>query len=109
MTRAEVKNMIEQIGYPYAYGHFAEGEALELPYIIFRYPESDNFSADSKVYLKSDNLDIELYTSKRDFDTEADVEAVLDAKGIFYKKNEMYIESEQMYEILYEMEMIVMG
>ena len=35
---------------------------------------------------------------------EEQVEAVLDAYELFYEKTETYIESEQLYEVLYEME-----
>ena len=35
---------------------------------------------------------------------EEQVEAVLDAHGLFYEKTETYIESEKLYEVLYEME-----
>ena len=49
-------------------------------------------------------LDIELYTDIKDPDAEALVENVLDAAGIFYDKTESYIEEENLYEVLYEME-----
>ena len=109
MTKTEIKDMIALLQLPYAYHHFAEGEAPALPYVIFRYPQSSNFSADSGVYLKADDLDIELYTEKRDIALELRVETLLDAYNLFYQKTETYIEDENMYEILYEMEGVVMG
>ena len=36
---------------------------------------------------------------------EAELEAVLDAHGIFYDKTEVWIESEKLYEVLYQFEM----
>lgn len=109
MTKSEVKDMIALLQLPYAYHHFAEGEAPELPYVIFRYPKSNNFSADSCTYMKADDLDIELYTGKRDIAVELRIETLLDTYDLFYQKTESYIEEEGMYEVLYEMEAVVVG
>lgn len=54
-------------------------------------------------------MDIELYTNKKDPDIEAKVEAVLTEHGFFYEKTESYLESEKMYEVLYEMEVLISG
>ena len=43
----------------------------------------------------------------RQDDVEQRVEAVLDERGIFYDKTEVWIESEQLYEVLYSFEMEV--
>lgn len=107
MTREEVKQMIASFGLPYAYHHFAEGEAPACPYVIFRFPNSKNFAADDSVFHKADNLDIELYTEKRDVSLEDELEEVLDANGLFYNKTENYLPSEGLYEILYELEACV--
>ena len=45
--------ILEEIGLPFAYDHFTEGEAPEPPFICYRTPRSNNFSADGKVYLVS--------------------------------------------------------
>lgn len=65
MTHEEVMAMMEEIGLPYAYHHFAEGESPEPPFAVFLYPGSSNFSADGKVYFKADRLNIEIYTDKK--------------------------------------------
>lgn len=49
-------------------------------------------------------MDIELYTDEKSPDTEAQLEALLDGAGLFYDKTESYIESEKLYEVLYELE-----
>ena len=56
------------------------------------------------VYYRVDQLDIELYTDKKQPEQEAKLEAVLDEAGLFYNKTERFIQSEQLYEVLYEME-----
>lgn len=104
MTHQEVIKLMEEMKLPYAYHHFAEGESPEPPFIVFLFPGSDNFAADGVVYYKINRLNIELYTDLKNVELEATVEAVLDEHGIFYEKSEVWIESENLYEVLYQME-----
>ena len=109
MNKERVVAMLDRIGLPYAYHHFAEGEAPELPYIIYYYPDTDNFGADNTVYHQALDLALELYSKIRDFDTEWNIEDELYLEDLFWQKSETYIESEKMYMIRYEMEGAVMG
>lgn len=109
MTEETITRMISEMDLPYAYHHFAEGEAPELPYLIYLYPESIEFSADGKVYAKGTVLQIELYSEIRDIPLERRIEQVLDAYEMFYHKEELFIDSERLYEVMYEMEVTVMG
>ena len=104
MTHQEVLKMMDEMKLPYAYHHFVEGESPEPPFLVFLYPSSDNFAADGMVYFKVNRLNIELYTDLKDVELEEIVEAVLDKHGIFYEKSEVWIESENLYEVLYQME-----
>ena len=97
--------IINDIDLPSAYDHFAEGEAVDPPFITYLTPESNNFSADGKVYFPVTVVHIELYTDEKNPDTEKIVEDVLDAHEIFYDKSEVWIESERMYEVLYSFEL----
>ena len=103
----ELMEIMKETGLPFAYDHFAEGESPEPPFITFLIPASDNFSADGVVYLKVDVVHIELYTDEKNPETEALVETVLDNNGIFYEKNEVWIESEKLYEVMFSFEMEV--
>ena len=96
--------MLDEMGLPFAYHHFAEGESPDLPFICYLLPGSNNFSADGKVYYKINEVHIELYTDWKDLAVEQGVEAVLDGHGIFYNKSEVWIESEKLYEVLYTFE-----
>ena len=104
MTHQEVLKTMDEMKLPYAYHHFVEGESPEPPFLVFLYPSSDNFAADGMVYFKENRLNIELYTDLKDVELEETVEAVLDKHGIFYEKSEVWIESENLYEVLYQME-----
>lgn len=104
MTKADIPVMLGKMGLPFAYDHYAEGEAVDPPFLVYRHPKSANFAADGIAYYKKDRLDLELYTDKKDLEIEEQVEAVLDEYGFFYSKSETWIDTEKMYEVLYEME-----
>lgn len=103
----DLVRLLEETGFPFAYDHFAEGESPDPPFICYLLPQSDNFSADGKVYLKVSSVNIELYTDCKDLSVEQKLETVLDTHGIFYDKTEVWIESEKLYEVLYSFEMEV--
>lgn len=104
MSKANVIEMFERIGLPFAYDHFAEGESPDPPFLVYLYPNANPFSADGSVYHKSDTLHIEVYTDKKDISLEEKVEETLNLFGFFYLKSETWIPSEKMYEVLYQME-----
>ena len=93
--------ILEELGLPFAYDHFAEGESPEPPFVCYLLPGSRNFAADGRVYHKGSEVRLEVYTDSKDLGLEARVEAVLDGHGVFYNKSEVWIESERLYEVLY--------
>ena len=100
-------NIMREIGFPFAYHHFAEGESPNPPFLLFLTAGSSNFAADGKTYFKANEVHIELYADYKNPVLEEQVEAVLDRHGIFYNKTEAFIESEKLYETLYIFEMEV--
>lgn len=97
--------LLRKMQIPFAYDHFAEGEAPQPPFLCYLLPGSNNFSADGKVYFKVNEVRIELYADEKDLSAEQAVEAVLDQYGLFYDKTETWIESEKLYEVLYFFEL----
>lgn len=104
MNHEQVVEMAEETGLPFAYDHFVEGQSPEPPFLVFLYPGANNFAADGITYFKVNRLHLELYTDEKSIELEEMVEAVLTRHGIFYGKSEVWIESENLYEVLYEME-----
>ena len=98
-----LRNALSRSGGRSAYDHFAEGESPDPPFICFLFPGSENFAADDVVYMEFSNLSIELYTDEKDPELEDSVEAVLNAHELFWNKSEVWIESEKLYEVLYQM------
>jgi hypothetical protein len=109
MTTQEVAQMIAEVGVPYAYYQFTNDTAKPCPFICFYYADSDDMSADDTNYVKVRRLIVELYTDNKDFEMENTVETVLNNHGLFYSRSEVYIDSERMYEVIFESEVIING
>ena len=103
----KIVSIINEMNIPFAYDHFAEGESPDPPFICYLLPGSDNFSADGLVYHRLQTVHIELYTDRKDPETETAVETILDNNRIFYNKSEVWIPSEKLYEVIYSFEMEV--
>ena len=102
-----ITDIIREIGLPFAYHHYAEGESPDPPFLLYLFPESDNYGADNTVYVEVSRVYLELYTDCKNPETEKQVERALQQHGIFWDKSEVWIESECLYEVLYSFEMEV--
>lgn len=109
MTHKEIATMVASIGYPHAYFQFPEGTAQTCPFVVFFFVETDDLYADESNYQRIERINVELYTDEKDFGAEAAVESVLSSNGLTYYKEENYIESEKMWQIAYEMEVLING
>ena len=69
-----------------------------------RFVYENTFSADNSMYFSFKMLDIELYTDVKNPELENQIEEVLKRHEIYYTKSEVWIESERLYEVLYETE-----
>lgn len=104
MTLAELNTILKSTGYPVAYSHF--NETVSSPFITYSVVGSSNFFADNKVDKKIDNIQVELYTRKKDLVAEKLLEDILDENEIAYKTTETYIDSEKIFQKIYEMRLI---
>ena len=104
MTYEDVMAILRECNLPFAYDHFAEGESPDPPFLVFLFPGTDNVFADNQVYYKVNKLNIELYTDKKDPEIENQIENVLASHEVAYEKMETWIDSEKMYEVLYQTE-----
>lgn len=101
----KILSILNALGIPFAYDHFAQGESPDPPFICYLIPGTNNFSADGVAYYKINQYNIELYTDLKDLSLERKIEEALDEASIFYNKSETWIESESLYEVLYTFEM----
>jgi len=100
----ELAQIMAEIGYPWAYYQFAEGEAPTVPFTVYDLPNSNNFFADGVVYKPFEVVNIYLYTDKKDKISESLVETVLYNHGIAWQKSETYIPDERLYQVIYTFE-----
>lgn len=85
-----------------AYSHFKEGDVPEPPYITYYSPGTDNFSADGIVYQEIEEWDIEFYSEEKDPEGEKKIADWLTENGLYYEKQEYYIETEKMIQVIFE-------
>lgn len=107
MTYAEVNKIIESIGLPYNYDHFENETDVTPPFVTFSFPDSNDLMADNTNYQMVRPLYIFLYTRIKDFDTEKKVEDILKSNGLTYHRDENYLSNEQLFQIVYEMEVLI--
>lgn len=105
----DVKKIIEDIlgEDKTAYYSFEVGKSPKLPYIVYYYPTSSNEYADDTIHANIQHLNIELYTKTKDYKMQQKVEKALKDASLLYIKTESYIDSEHMFETLYESEVII--
>lgn len=102
MSLEKIRDMLEQTGIPVAYRAFPDNQAPPLPFICYLFSASNNFNADDIVYQPINQITIELYTQEKDLAAEAAVESAL--SDLCWEKSEEYLDDEQCYEIIYEIE-----
>lgn len=103
MKYEDIVTMLEEAGLPLAYHHFAEGESPDPPFLLFSIPATDNFAADDIIYLSFPEVDVELYTDRKDPALEEKLEAIFTRHEVCWEKSEVWISSERMYEVRYEL------
>ena len=102
MTYDEIVTMLEEANLPLAYDHFAEGESPEPPFLIFLSPSEEIFGADNISYASFLEINVELYTDKKDPELEQRIENIFTKHDVYYLKFETWIESERFFETLYQ-------
>lgn len=99
--------MMDSMDLPVAYYQFKEGTKQAPPFLVFFYSTDSDVFADDENYVDKEQLNIELYTVDRDFDLEKKIEKILKANGFTYYKEANFIDTEKLYQIAYEMEVII--
>jgi len=109
MTLAELYQALKAIGYPVAYSHFVDtpqNPAPKPPFITYREAYSSDVMADNINYVGVSNIQIELYTSTKDLTAERKVQDKLKELQLPYTKTENWIDSEKLFQVIYETQLI---
>lgn len=102
MTHEELLRVLEPTGLPWAYHHWEQPPPP--PYGVYLDNSYDPFYADNRNYFNVRRVRLEVYSGHRDAPLDARVEAALDAASVPYEADFEYLESEQLYESIYEIE-----
>lgn len=109
MTQAELITALKSLKLPVAYSAF-EGDdknpAPQPPFITVQFVNDGDFKADNHNYVKARNYQVELYTKTKDQTREKQVEDLLDSLRLPYGKVETRIESEDLYQVVYLIQII---
>ena len=90
-----------QLNMPVAYGYHSQKQ--DLPYLVIIGAGQEAFQADTTYYMTKDNWQIELYFKTKDPENEKAIEELLLNNGYRYDKSEdVYIESEDVFVIYYD-------
>jgi hypothetical protein len=100
VDEATLFTLLKTINLPVAYHHFTSPPSP--PYIVYLFSYGSNFGADNKVYDAAKNFQVELYTKTKDLASEKLIEDALNGADVYWEKTEMYIDSEGLYQVLYE-------
>lgn len=98
----ELKQLIEQMGLPVAITSFFKATAP--PCIVILPTGTKSSGSDFAAELRKNSYQIELYTARKDGSLEEKMEALLDTRGIHFRKFETYINEEAMYQCAYQVE-----
>lgn len=102
MTLAELNTLLETLGMPVAYSHFKK--ATSPPFITYQFAYGSDFKADNQNYKDISNVQVELYTKIKDLTNEGQVEALLKNNRLPYMKTEAFLDSENLYQVIYEIQ-----
>lgn len=100
MTLEQLTALLLTLGIPVAYSHFDHPQ--KPPFAVFYLLEDENMSADDGVYFTDSRFNVELYTRRKDPALERRVQRLLRDNGLYWEKAESFIESEGVYEVLYQ-------
>lgn len=104
MTYIDLLQKLETLNLPVTYGSFKK--KVKPPFIIIQFAYSDDLIADSQNYQSIGNYQVELYTVIKHPPTEVLVQNKLKGLRLPYRKIETYIDSEELYQIIYEIKLI---
>lgn len=103
MTRVDIYNLINAV-IPTHYIKAPIGTAL--PFATLQTDHDNNFGADDKVYREVTGAKVVLYLSANDFAYETALNTALDNANIYWVSSTDYDDSQDVYTIVYEMEVI---
>lgn len=104
MNQVQMIALLNTLTVPSFYGQAPVGTVL--PFLTIHSDQPDNFAADNGVYVEKWNFRIDLYSVAKDLTHEAEIKKLLNDNGIYWTKTEEYIDSENVWEVEFEFEVL---
>ena len=104
MKQAELYQELKSLGLPVAYGSFKETQTP--PFITYQFSYGSDLIADNQNYKEIENFQIELYTAIKHPPIESLVQDKLKELRLPYSKVEVFLDSEDLYQVIYEIQLM---
>lgn len=105
MMLTELASAIKKAGFNnLAYRRFLPGKRVPTPFVVYYEDETQAIYADNTCYFAYAGITVELYTDKKMPVEEEKLEAVFRQHQWAFIKTELFVESEQLILIKYELE-----
>ena len=98
--REKIYSMLKATGLEVVYRTWDEGSDKPMPYICFRVVDTSNFNADNTSFCPVTNWAVELYSERKDDESEAKIEEVLTNAELPFNKYESQIQK-GILEVMY--------
>ncbi len=108
MTYKEIYEALLETEYPVTV-NFWEKEIPALPYIVIEYPENNDVTADDINYANIVQVNIGLYTKRKDTTAETAVETVITKYFGAYFKTSEWVLNDHLQETNYTTEVVING
>ena len=102
MTLQKLYRQLKQLQLPVQYYMFQEGQAPNLPYIIYYNPSEQHENADNATLHISKDVIIEVYSEFKDLSLEDKLKQLFDTNKLTYTFQETYLKDERMYMLAYQ-------
>lgn len=102
MTLQELYRQLKKLQLPVQYYMFQEGQAPNLPYIIYYNPSEQHENADNATLHVSKDVIIEVYSEFKDLSLEDKLKELFDKNKLTYTFQETYLKDERMYMLAYQ-------
>lgn len=104
MNLKQFKTEMETLGYSINYLMFTNPP--QLPYLVYYVAENNYQYSDNKNYSLFLGVNLELYDKNKNIEAENKIENKFNELGLTFSKDEVYIESEKLYQVIYYVELI---
>ncbi len=101
-TLQELYTQLKTLQLPVQYYMFQEGQAPNLPYIIYYNPSEQHENADNATLHVSKDVIIEVYSEFKDLSLEDKLKELFDKNKLTYTFQETYLKDERMYMLAYQ-------